>query len=473
MKGVGRYDGKSSVPYMRKESAVLTINKHLNELESQIKLTKHEKDLNRLRKPQPDIQDGTSSVAPILLTTTQPKVVPATSDSAAGRQCSRYQFECRGSGECIAIYNACDGIVQCPDGSDEGPELGCPGPALPPGTTAPAPTIVPGPVLLPSWNQEQAPPALKRPFERTELGGRYVTDQKGPMQREPPHVLPPRNEIYGREGEGYGGAAQWPDYQPRQQQYKQMGRDYQEEQKPSSSGHIFNHKSSGLMMVETDRKIASPSKMKVPAEEGPLPQYADNTHTDYKYYNRQPGPPPPWTSNNHGISTVICIGSVPDDYYYEDPQETGRIHGHPSRQHPLLQPEPAKASGQSLGEVQPGPDKPQGKDSIDVYVVRNPKHPSSTSAPTTVTTVVLSVVKAKALPGPVEIPEDTVEVELVVDKENNPRGAILSLALGLCITAIMAVLVGCRLRVVRRRLRRGGKSPYAHDADYLVNGMYL
>jgi len=44
---------------------------------------------------------------------------------------------------------------------------------------------------------------------------------------------------------------------------------------------------------------------------------------------------------------------------------------------------------------------------------------------------------------------------------------------GLCITGIMVVLVACRLRVVRRRLRRGGKSPYAHDADYLVNGMYL
>nr|CAD7200578.1 unnamed protein product [Timema douglasi] len=122
-------------------------------------------------------------------------------------------------------------------------------------------------------------------------------------------------------------------------------------------------------------------------------------------------------------------GSVPDDYYYEDPQETGRNHGHPSGQHPLLQPEPAKALGQSLGEVQPGPDKPQGKDSIDVYVVRNPKHPSSTPVPTTATTVVPSVVKAKAPPRPIEIPEDTVEVELVVDKENNPRGAILSLAL--------------------------------------------
>lgn len=42
------------------------------------------------------------------------------------RTCSRYQFECHTTGECIAIYNACDGIIQCSDGSDEAPELGCP-----------------------------------------------------------------------------------------------------------------------------------------------------------------------------------------------------------------------------------------------------------------------------------------------------------------------------------------------------------
>ena len=39
---------------------------------------------------------------------------------------SRYQFECH-SGECLAIYNACDGIPQCQDGSDEAAELACPG----------------------------------------------------------------------------------------------------------------------------------------------------------------------------------------------------------------------------------------------------------------------------------------------------------------------------------------------------------
>lgn len=36
--------------------------------------------------------------------------------------CSRFQFQCH-SGECIAVYNACDGIPQCVDGSDEGPEV--------------------------------------------------------------------------------------------------------------------------------------------------------------------------------------------------------------------------------------------------------------------------------------------------------------------------------------------------------------
>lgn len=37
-------------------------------------------------------------------------------------KCSRFQFPCH-SGECIAIYNACDGIPQCLDGSDEGAEV--------------------------------------------------------------------------------------------------------------------------------------------------------------------------------------------------------------------------------------------------------------------------------------------------------------------------------------------------------------
>uniref|UniRef100_A0A182M6E8 MANSC domain-containing protein n=1 Tax=Anopheles culicifacies TaxID=139723 RepID=A0A182M6E8_9DIPT len=39
------------------------------------------------------------------------------------QQCGHFEFPCH-SGECIAVYNVCDGIPQCEDGSDEGAE--CP-----------------------------------------------------------------------------------------------------------------------------------------------------------------------------------------------------------------------------------------------------------------------------------------------------------------------------------------------------------
>ena len=33
-------------------------------------------------------------------------------------ECGRWEFSC-GSGECIAIYDTCNGIAQCADSSDE------------------------------------------------------------------------------------------------------------------------------------------------------------------------------------------------------------------------------------------------------------------------------------------------------------------------------------------------------------------
>lgn len=52
------------------------------------------------------------------------------------------------------------------------------------------------------------------------------------------------------------------------------------------------------------------------------------------------------------------------------------------------------------------------------------------------------------------------------------QGAVIALALGLSITALLLVFVGCRLRSVKRRLRRG-RPLNSNEADYLVNGMYL
>ena len=52
------------------------------------------------------------------------------------------------------------------------------------------------------------------------------------------------------------------------------------------------------------------------------------------------------------------------------------------------------------------------------------------------------------------------------------RGAVIALAMGLSITALLLLFVGCRLRSVKRRLRRG-RPLTSNEADYLINGMYL
>ncbi|XP_071454683.1 uncharacterized protein [Hetaerina americana] len=148
-------------------SAILAISRHAAELESEIQHSKHEQELTRLRAMPNEMLPSTPSSSvfistlppppkeashpamPLNTTLTKPvaesaggsaesvaygggsvgesvDAAPAASAASRREKCSRYQFECRSTGECIAIYNACDGIPQCADGSDEGSELDCP-----------------------------------------------------------------------------------------------------------------------------------------------------------------------------------------------------------------------------------------------------------------------------------------------------------------------------------------------------------
>ena len=52
-------------------------------------------------------------------------------------------------------------------------------------------------------------------------------------------------------------------------------------------------------------------------------------------------------------------------------------------------------------------------------------------------------------------------------------GAVLPLAIGLAVTACVLVLVACRVRTMKRKLRRRGKALTMDESDYLINGMYL
>ncbi|KAM7367639.1 hypothetical protein PAMP_013924 [Pampus punctatissimus] len=51
-------------------------------------------------------------------------------------------------------------------------------------------------------------------------------------------------------------------------------------------------------------------------------------------------------------------------------------------------------------------------------------------------------------------------------------GAILPLALGLIITALLLLMIGCRLRLVGQKLKKA-RPLTTEESDYLINGMYL
>uniref|UniRef100_A0A8C5LL82 Low density lipoprotein receptor-related protein 11 n=1 Tax=Jaculus jaculus TaxID=51337 RepID=A0A8C5LL82_JACJA len=51
-------------------------------------------------------------------------------------------------------------------------------------------------------------------------------------------------------------------------------------------------------------------------------------------------------------------------------------------------------------------------------------------------------------------------------------GAVLPLALGSAITALLLFLVACRLRMVKQKLRKA-RPMTSEESDYLINGMYL
>ncbi|KAH0622379.1 hypothetical protein JD844_024637 [Phrynosoma platyrhinos] len=52
------------------------------------------------------------------------------------------------------------------------------------------------------------------------------------------------------------------------------------------------------------------------------------------------------------------------------------------------------------------------------------------------------------------------------------HGAVLPLALGLAITALLLLMVACRLRLVRQKLKKA-RPIMSEESDYLINGMYL
>ncbi|KAK9753429.1 Low-density lipoprotein receptor domain class A [Popillia japonica] len=469
-------------------SGVLTVNRHLPDLESQIKLTKHEEDLTKLRKPEidtsgPQIAPEPKTTSPTTTTTTKRKesVDPAPNTKAtAESKCSRFQFECRSNSECIAIYNACDGIPQCSDASDEAPELGCPDSL----------TTISTPINKPNIHAQQPAesPIPRLPISPPSQDVYRVTNQRQSLQVQ----TPPRQEDFIRPGSDPRGLLNSPgQYESPQAQMSQYNQ-YAQQPQPNwiarqssqllsqlpqygdKNSHIFNHKESGLQ-VPDGSETSQPQPYndmnnheypKIPSYYGdiyrqPMQQMPDNWPNNPDYRNvpyvpemnanlretwRQnipaaPAQPPSEIQENQENANNAAQHDLPSSWKSDEknPTHIQNKMAHELKQHSKEHQEEIKAITTAVEDKH--------------IKIENHSHDHDFG-------------HAKFVDGIAE------RLELQDGIAETPGGAILSLTLGLIITCLMAILIGCRLRVVRRRMRRSGKS-YAHDADYLVNGMYL
>ncbi|VDI28160.1 Hypothetical predicted protein [Mytilus galloprovincialis] len=96
-------------------------------------------------------------------------------------------------------------------------------------------------------------------------------------------------------------------------------------------------------------------------------------------------------------------------------------------------------------------DKPETATKSTTTMSGTPKEPTGTE-------------KKVGLEGPKKV--------VIKSPTDNNQGPIVALALGLGICLMLLIFVGCRLRTVKRKIRRG-KSLHSNEADYLINGMYL
>ncbi|XP_056637841.1 uncharacterized protein LOC130445938 isoform X2 [Diorhabda sublineata] len=472
-------------------SAILSINRHIPDLESQIKLTKHEKDLNQLRKPEleseppvhiPEIKPTSSSSTTIIPSLRE--IVPVIKsnkppEDVLDTKCSRFQFECHSSKECIAIYNACDGIPQCADGSDEGPELGCPYSTATTATPVPIhvnnvgikpllqvrydanvqqPQLPQIPQQSPYLRQPQIhhdPPALIPPaIQRTPEVMNYMQSNGNPQLQFEAPLQPYVPQLPAVQGQPNWIVHQTNQVPPQIPQYA------------DKNSRIFNHKESGF-------QVPDGQEIRYNKYKGAM-QYLHRA-LGYSSDSNTAGQPP---------ASYPKIGNYYPESSYRQPiqQENWPSDDGVFEQQSNQENFQNRVSGPKL-DLTPSLKREQTPNLIKNNV--NPKHVQEQLAhdlkhsKDNMEQVKTNKVKiATKVHHEEEQYPDVISYKLsgADDLEDGvphlQKGAVLSVSLGLIITFIMAVLIGCRLKVVRKRMRKGGKA-YAHDADFLVNGMYL
>ncbi|KAL0115525.1 hypothetical protein PUN28_010803 [Cardiocondyla obscurior] len=431
------------------------------QVEEEVRISQQEHELKSLRKSNEITSDYGFTETPGKPVVTQVSKVIQTTPTPIKLACSRNQYECRSSGDCIAIYNVCDGIPQCADGSDEAADLVCPTekPTASPVIQAPhppadylryqmldqrkpLPPFYPGPEINPkNWDISNLAHQMSQPQNILYPG-------------QPPVEIPQMRKNYG------SSAYQWdyqPLYEPNKDPYVPVNTIREQHINPyEQQPHIFNHKGPGVIgNNEADR--------------GP---YMDSKH----YSQHFPLSNKAWQENSvqyaQSIAPNLQLKQANDDV----------------ENVPLITTTPAcDTSEEHKSEVTNESKDPVKKEEKHNTQLKNIKITEQiTEKPTLLAnTQITKHNHAKELKEHKTVivieehakPHEKTDIiaehfQIIKNDVLKPKGAVVSLSLGLIATAIAAALIVCRLRVVKRR-GRYGHGPFAHDADYLVNGMYL
>ncbi|CAH2107894.1 unnamed protein product [Euphydryas editha] len=395
----------------------------------------------------------------------------------AGR-CSRYQFECRRGGECIAVYNACDGVPQCADGSDEAPELGCPASPVPPTRPAP-PATSPHPAAAANIARATSPPAPALPASQVQVldsaedGGNAV------------------NVVSGNDP-----LVEGPDMWPHRLTQAQPQHRYNSASNVGSGGsHIFSHK--GGLLQESAFEPPAPN---VPwprrAWQAPPAPLIDGMDAERGWgaYGRLD-----WPDTEPRRAWPVPPRPEPEIPVYMPPKTMPEMPMMYSSQRQTLRDSPKKGFDlinqnqpldfQTEAPALPHPpvaplvdDTPDQREEKKSPVIENTTKKkvlkdnlTESSKSSSVAAGASAGAAAGAMPHEAAAAALEARERWPPDEHDglseHPPAAVLLLVLGTLMTVALGGLLVCRARAARRRRRAHPR--LALDADYLVNGMYL
>ncbi|KAH8271661.1 hypothetical protein KR044_000474, partial [Drosophila immigrans] len=429
--------------------------------------------------------------------------------------CGRFQFSCH-SGECIAVYNACDGIPQCLDGSDEGPECNA---------VASAPPKANSNSNTNNNEQYQSVPPIQQQLQVAEQSQQQQLlqqqQQHAVVLGPPPPPPPPPPRVNNRED-----AAAWANRKMIAETQQQ-----QQQQQPQPQGELLNEQlNSRILQLQLQQQQQQQQQQSTNAQ-GQVQGQVSSAAAAAAPQPQSQGQLPVYNGNNNNVA--LGGGSL----YGMSLPRTSIYLTQPQQQQQQPQQQVVNVPQQTSINWPPAPMAvPQQQQQSQSYAAAPP--PAAAGAPQSPQQSMLPVLNAaptngknppadedyddyddeKSTEAPKKRKHKKVKVksggkdpiELALEQNNQqqaalpvpvapvheqykmihenlalefrdhdghserPGGAVLSLSLGLLVTAALAILIGCRMRTVGRRARRlGGKTPYSQEADFLVNGMYL